>query len=594
MHCKLEKHILTTLAILRLLPTLSGAQASSSETLVPISPPCLIQGHSLVSPLNGRYVRTRGVVFADFDKTSKRGFFIQEENCDGDPNTSDGIFVYNAEETDVVSVGDYVEVFGYVKEYNDLTEITVNPADVSLLSEGKALPKPVALRPPLEEAAAQSYLESLESMYIQMEQAIIVGPTNWRGETWVIDDSLGLRRVFQADEGGYGEVILIDNEGVAEISLAARVGDSLANLLGVLDYSFGAFRVQLLSEPLLKPNPDLFQPCIVEEGLSIATFNVGNLFDDFDDPGTKDQVLTSDEYTRKLRKLALAISSGLGEPDILALQEVENSLVLADLLAQPEIVSDYGWVWVDGPDPRGIDVALLYRSDLIEILEVEQLQGCTSLVDGLGPDGNGNVIHPNNQITCDTDGDGILDGNRLFSRPPLSILVHLQGSTNQALYARLILNHWKSKAEDTQDKEYTLPRRIEEAIFISNLVQEALTTQPDVHLIVLGDLNDYPNSQPIRILEEAGLYNLVARLPLDERYTYIFQGISQVIDHILVSPILNNQLISVCAVHMNADYPEIFVEQEDSLYRNSDHDPLMMRLSFAEDFLYIPLITLDK
>jgi hypothetical protein len=61
----------------------------------------------------------------------------------------------------------------------------------------------------------------------------------------------------------------------------------------------------------------------------------------------------------------------------------------------------------------------LYNAERVRLLSYEVRQGCTALVDGLGPDGNLDVTNPQNTITCDADGDGVLDGNRLFSRPPL-------------------------------------------------------------------------------------------------------------------------------------------------------------------------------
>jgi predicted extracellular nuclease len=341
------------------------------------------------------------------------------------------------------------------------------------------------------------------------------------------------------------------------------------------------------------PNPALFQPFISGDGISIATFNVENLFDTLNDPDKSDQVLSQEAYQRKLQKLAKAIAEGLGQPTILALQEVENSSVLEDLLAQPEISLDYGIAWIDGPDERGIDIALLYRSDWVEVLEVEQLQGCTLLVDGLGPDGNGDVLNPSNALTCDSDGDGNLDGNRLFSRPPLNILLRIQGKAQDAWNLRLIVNHWKSKTEDTPEVKYTLLRRVEEAEFVARLVRDILATQSDAHLVVLGDLNDYPDSQAVMILQASSLYNIVNRLPLQERYTYIHQGSSQVLDYILLSPSLNNQIVTIHSIHMNADYPDIYAEQADSLHRSSDHDPLVMQLSLAEAFSYLPLVALD-
>ncbi len=590
MHYKTRYSLLITLALTSLFSFAAFIPAGFPKSSVPLVPICIIQGNFSSSLLNGQHVRTRGVVFADLDKTPKRGFFIQEENCDDDPSTSDGLFVYIGVPSDVVSEGDYVEVSGWVKEYNGLTEISADVADVSILSQAKSLPAPGELNPPFEESAAVSYLERLEGMYVRMEQAVVVGPTNQWGETWVVHANLGIERVFQDDARGNGAIICVDDGGTNVIAPVARVGEVVSNLVAVLDFSLNTFRLQLLSEPTLESNLSPFQAYVPDDGISIATFNVADLFDTVNDPGVDDFVPSEEAYERKLRKLALAISTGLGHPTILALQEVENSEVLEDLLAQPEIGLDYGIVWMDGPDERGIDSALLYRLDWIEVLEVEQLQGCTSLIDGLGPDGNGDVLNPSNAMTCDSDGDGILDGNRLFSRPPLNVLLRVQNDPLHPWEIRMIVNHWKSKVEDTPEVHYTQPRRIEESQFVAHLIQDILATQPEANLIVLGDLNDFPDSQAVRTLEGSTLYNLVHRLAIQDRYTYVHRGISQVLDHILVSPNLNNQIVSIHSIHMNADYPNVYAEQADSLHRSSDHDPLVMQLSMATGFAYLPLI----
>jgi hypothetical protein len=140
-----------------------------------------------------------------------------------------------------------------------------------------------------------------------------------------------------------------------------------------------------------------------------------------DEPGKTDPIPSTEDYTLQLDKLAEAIHDDLMEPTIIGVQEAENLKVLADLAARPESRDEYEAVLVDGPDARGIEVGLLYRVDQVRVLEYEARQGCTTLVDGLGPDVNLDVLDPVNDITCDSDGDGVLDGNRLFSRRPLVV-----------------------------------------------------------------------------------------------------------------------------------------------------------------------------
>ena len=73
---------------------------SPADDSLALTPICNIQGDGFQSPYDGRSIITQGVVYADFDDTTARGFYIQDENCDGDVGTSDGVFVYLAERLD--------------------------------------------------------------------------------------------------------------------------------------------------------------------------------------------------------------------------------------------------------------------------------------------------------------------------------------------------------------------------------------------------------------------------------------------------------------------------------------------------------------
>jgi predicted extracellular nuclease len=335
-----------------------------------------------------------------------------------------------------------------------------------------------------------------------------------------------------------------------------------------------------------------------QSGFSIAAFNLANLFDTTDDPDTQDTVFSASEYQRRLQKRALAIHEALGEPEIVAVQEVENQAVLQALLARPEILSDYSILWLDGPDERGIDIAVLLRSDRVQAVGFQARQGCTRRVDGFGPDGNRDILNPQNLVTCDTDSDGRLDGNRLFSRPPLVAQLKVcraacvQGASGPEDWTEiwLIANHFKSKVEDGEIAQYTLNRRIEEARFVAGLVDEILA-RPSANLVVLGDLNDLPGSQPLEILEGEGLRDPWREVAKPSRYSYIYQGISQVLDYTLFHLNLPLSLVKLEPVHINADYPVAYEELKTSLYRSSDHDPLLARIAWLDHLAYLPLVS---
>jgi predicted extracellular nuclease len=118
--------------------------------------------------------------------------------------------------------------------------------------------------------------------------------------------------------------------------------------------------------------------------------------------------------------------------------------------------------------------------------------------------------------------------------------------------------------------EGTKRRRADQAKAVADFVREVVQIDETARVVVLGDLNDFENSSPLRVFEEAGLEDLVKRLPLESRYSYVYLGNSQVLDHILVSePLATGAEVEM--VHVNAEFP--------AADRASDHDPVIVRLS---------------
>jgi hypothetical protein len=417
-----------------------------------------------------------------------------------------------------------------------------------------------------------------------------------------------MEHVFFDDPRGTGEVIWIDDLGLFQINPDVKVGDRILNLSGALDYFFDEYSIFLLTAPQVITNSQTANSWIDisrtngDNHFSLATFNLWNMFDNTDDPDTDDTVLSESEYQRRLHKRALAITSELDEPLIIAVQEVENYDVLVELVGQPEFSLDYNPVLLEGPDRRGLDSALLYQPQKVEIIDFEQKQGCTDLIDGLGPDGNHDLQNPDNDIVCDTDGDEIEDGNRLFSRPPLAVhaRVCLENCVEGAAKFRsfetemvevwIIVNHWKSKYEDTEEIKYTLPRRVRQSNFVAGLVQEIIHSDPEANVIVVGDLNDTIGSTPMQVLEDTGLVNLMRNVNWEERYTYIYQGLSQTLDHVLVR---SNQVVLpvlIDPVHINSDFPYSYSWVNNSSIRSSDHDPVNALFGIFSYSLHFPYV----
>ena len=110
---------------------------------------------------------------------------------------------------------------------------------------------------------------------------------------------------------------------------------------------------------------------------------------------------------------------------------------------------------------------------------------------------------------------------------------------------------------------------------------DILATDSEANVIVLGDFNDYEHSPPLLALAENGnLENVLLRLPDETRYSYVFGGVSQLIDGIFVSPALQDNVTDVMILHVNADYPDalaVDVSPEALLFKTTDHDlPLLV------------------
>lgn len=570
-------------------PLLSMPVFAQSPTIIPI---CQIQGRGFSSGWKGQFVFVQGVVTADFD--ARRGLIaLQLPDCDSDPQTSDGIWVALSPRADVVRQGDKIQVAGTVQEYFGRTQLQSNPHQITLLSMNHPLPEPAELLPPQQNSQANYYFEAREGMRVSVASANVIGPTDSYETTWLMPSSLEVTRLLYDDLRGTGGLFGVDEGGDYVLNPALKVGDQVQRVVGVLDEAYEAYRIYLLQEPAILEAPfwgaPQTPPLNRTNAFRLATFNLANLFDPEDDPNVNDSILSKPEYQRRLSKRAIVLQAVAGEADLVALQEVENERVLRDLLAQPALNRAYAFVWEDTPDLRGLDVALLYRSDRFRVTDVRQEQGCTDLVDGLGPDGNQNVRYPQNAVTCDSNGDGNLDGNRLFLRPPLVVKLEFVAAINEHPQVIVIVNHWKSKVEDTPWLLYTLPRRIREAEFTAALVDRLRLEFPEVPLLLAGDFNDFPTSIPVQTLLATGVIDLTQNVAAEQRYSYIYRGVSQNIDFLLLDPGKDLQLAQITPLHFNADYPYEWSSRADTPIRASDHDLWLAELVFPTR-LYLPLI----
>ncbi|HCF5589153.1 TPA: SpnA family nuclease [Pseudomonas aeruginosa] len=561
-----------------------------------------VQGAGAESPLVNQRVAIEGVVVGDFQNASElKGFYVQQEDAtvDGDPATSEGIFVYDGGNGSDVKLGDRVRVIGQVREFNGLTEL-VGPLQVSVLASGVALPTPAGIRLPLASADA---LERYEGMRVQLRQTLTVNEVYNLGRYGEVLLSSGGRQMTPTNVVAPGEqakamqarndldrILLDDGRSgqnpdpirypAPELSAynSLRVGDRTSAIDGVLDYSAGSYRIQPLQTPTFEAaNPRPAQPA-VEGRLRVASFNVLNYFNGDGKGGgfpTSRGANTAEEFQRQKAKIVAAILAS--KADIVGLMEIENDgygefSAIADLVngLNASLPQGQRYAFVNpnraklGSDE--IAVGLIYRGD-----KVRTYRSAAVLDSSVNPE----FDDTRNRPTLAQTFQEINGGERLT----------------------IAVNHLKSKGSacdgdpDTGDGQgnCNLTRARAAQALVDWLAGDPTgAKEPD--RLIIGDLNAYAKEDPVNVIRGAGYTDLVARQAgAGKGYSYVFSGQSGYLDHALANASLARQVRGAVEWHINADEPRVLdynVEfktprQQDSLYnaepyRASDHDPVVI------------------
>lgn len=232
----------------------------------------------------------------------------------------------------------------------------------------------------------------------------------------------------------------------------------------------------------------------------VGFYNVENLFDTQHDPGKNDHEFlptgsyqwTEQKYTAKLRHIAQVLSELCTEfgnkknpagAAVIGLSEVENSHVLNDLLREPALAArGYRYVHFDGPDRRGIDVALLYNPKAFRLVEAQLIPYIYPTESQ--PDVDlGFYIDENGRVKGYPYQNGLLRGDTTYiTRGFLTVEGYLG---DEKFY--FIVNHWPSRGAQSPVREragYQV-RRLKEAL---------LKQDPDARIVIMGDLNDDPGN----------------------------------------------------------------------------------------------------
>lgn len=138
--------------------------------------------------------------------------------------------------------------------------------------------------------------------------------------------------------------------------------------------------------------------------------------------------------------------------------------------------------------------------------------------------------------------------------------------------------------------KYTSARREKQSQYIVSQVEEVLVSRPNANVIVLGDLNDYLDSDPVLNLSAYYLSNLLEKVEKPSRYTYNYQGVSQALDHVLVRLEPGLLPVDIIPTHINSDFPIAYKSMNDTAHRSSDHDPVLVQFVFNDHLTFMPLI----
>ena len=565
-----------------------------------------IQGPNPKSAYNNTVQTTQGVVTHKVGS----GYFIQDQNGDGDPATSDGIFVFSSNTG--VNVGDLVRITGTVTEYTpsgatrsytefkDLTATTKLGAGYSVAPTNIELPTDLA---------------RVEGMLVRFTNALTVNGNAYLGDRGELVLSNGRREIptnrypagspeaiALAQANAANVIVLDDNIFTTPATIpylaadgTVRSGDTVTDLTGVIDFGAqggggAAFKLQPTVAPTFsRTNERTPAPVVAAGNVKVASANVLNFFTTFtnggDAWGRSGQGCTVGgttrasncrgadnlaEFVRQRDKIVESL--GAINADVVGLMEIQNNGDTAASYLVEQLNAKLGagtYAVVPKPATTGTDairVAMIYKP------------GAVSLV-----------------------GNALSDGDAVNNRPPMAQTFK---ATNGGKFS-LVVNHLKSKGScgggagntDSGDGQGCWnATRVEQAARLRDyFLPQVAGAANDSDILVVGDMNAYGHEDPIRLLNAAGYVNEIERFvrPAGIPYSYVFGAESGYLDHALASASLSGQVAGVTEWHNNADEPEAIDYNlndtaEDpyvkNAYRASDHDPVVVSLNLAPTY----------
>jgi predicted extracellular nuclease len=552
-----------------------------------------IQGNGLASPFIGQDVLTEDNVVTG---VAANGFFIQtpDSRADLDDETSNGIFVFTGS-APTVQVGDQVDVQGSVDEFFNQTEMT-GPA-VAIDATGSPLPAAAILdasHPSPNRPQPATEMERFEGMIVRVENALASGPTDQFGDTPII---VGHPRAFREPgilfPGLFGlpvwdgnpELFEVNADGAGLPDADLPAGASIAVAEGPLAFSFGDYQIWPTAFSFSGSPAAVPVRARAAGEFTVASQNLLRLMDAVND-FCADDVPTAAVYANRLGKASRLIRESLGAPDVLAVQEVEKLSVLQDLAARihaDDASLNYTAYLLEGNDIGCIDVGFLVR-DTVQVDSVTQF-GLTD-------------TFTFNSVTA-----------LLNDRPPLVLAGSYVGN-GAPFPITVIAVHQRSLGgiENPADGPRVREKRHQQALRLSQFIQGLQTGDPTLRLVVTGDFNAFEftdgyvdvmgqvtgNPDPAGAQTPAtdevnpDLTNQLLSEPAAERYSFVFDGSSQALDHSLTSQALAPFFRGLDHLRGNADSPAALLNDFTTVLRTADHDGLALYLMSDSDADGVP------
>jgi uncharacterized protein len=596
--------------------TLPPAPVLAQETNCYASPLTIgeVQSQGVASPFASTIpVIVQGVVVGDFEGPvpNLRGFYMQDlpGTEDGDPTTSDGIFVFNRDNDDV-SVGQVVQVRGAVSEFQGQTQIT--PTAIDYCGEGSIEPVELTLPFPPDEDGVP-YLERYEGMLVRFPQELSVTDQFQLGRFGQVVLSAGGRLAQPTQSAAPGAAALAIQEANALNRLIVddalqnqnpdpipfgrggnplsanntlRGGDTIAGLRGVLTYTWGgnssspnAYRLRpigALGEAVpafVAGNPRPVAPPDVGGDLKIASFNVLNYFLTLDTgtprcgpEGAKQACRGAQNALELERQQAKLIAALLQlDADIVGLIELENSQDAAGAVVDPlgDIVARLNAA-AEAELYAAIDTGIIGRDTIrvgiiykpAQVSPVGAFAVLDKRVDPRFEDAR------NRPVLAQTF--AVSDGARFTLA-----VAHFKSKGAAGLEQNPICRDDPAANRDCDQGDgqgyWNAARTSAARALVEWLAADPLeSATPDV--LIIGDLNAYAQEDPVQAIargpdDEAGTADdyadQILRFGGAAAYSYVFDGQWGYLDHALASVSLQSKVRGAAQYYINADEPAV-------------------------------------